>query len=66
MQRVNEELLKLIILEIKNNNKITEKELANKYYYSERTIRRYFKILKDSDQLKLINTGKNRCWKLLC
>ena len=65
MQRVNSEILKVIIKEIQSNNKITEKELSTKYYYSERTIRRYVKILKDAGIIKMSNSGKKRSWEIM-
>jgi len=65
VQTLNEELLKMILLEIKNNSKVTQVELAKKYFYSERTIRRYFKVLKNSGKIKLINIAKKRAWKIL-
>ncbi len=64
MRKRNEGLLEIILNEIKDNSKITEMELAKKHYYTERTIRRYFKILKDSGKIKLVNTGKKREWKI--
>lgn len=63
MQSINIDLLNYIMEEIKDNKKITEVYLANKYGYSERTIRRYIKILKDQKKIKL-KTGKNREWIL--
>jgi len=62
---VNEKLIQIILQEIKKNSKITEKELSKKYFYSERTIRRYFKVLKDNGKIKLISVGKNRSWEIL-
>ena len=64
MKELNKELLEKIIDEINKDSKITELSLSKKYYYSERTIRRYFKTLKDSGKIKLIGTGKNRRWKI--
>lgn len=60
-----EELLKKILMELQENSKMTEKEIAQKFYYSERTIRRYFKILKDRKIIVLITTRKNREWKVI-
>jgi len=65
MKKVNQKLLEVILNEIKKNNKITEKELAIKYYYSERTIRRYFKLLKNHGKIKFIKIGKNRSWNIV-
>lgn len=64
MKKINKEMLEIILIEIKDNSKVTELTLANKYGYTERTIRRYFKILKDSGKIKLIDTGKKRAWKI--
>lgn len=64
MKKINKEMLEIILIEIKVNSKVTELTLANKYGYTERTIRRYFKILKDSGKIKLIDTGKKRAWKI--
>lgn len=64
MKKINEELLEIILKEIKENSKVTETMLAKKYDYTERTIRRYFKILKDSGKIKLVGTGKKRAWKI--
>ncbi len=54
-----------IIKEIKNNQDITEAILAKKYNCTERTIRRYFKILKSEGKIIMIRKGKNRYWKVL-
>lgn len=64
MKKINKEMLEIILIEIKADSKVTELSLANKYGYTERTIRRYFKILKDSGKIKLIDTGKKRAWKI--
>lgn len=65
MLKLNQELLESILREIKTSNKVTEKDIASKYYYSERTIRRYFKILKDNGKIEIRGNGKNRVWKIL-
>lgn len=57
--------LNFILKEIKNNPKITQRELAYKYDYSERNIRRYFKILKDKDYIKYVSKGKKSKWIIL-
>lgn len=54
-----------IIEEIKNNQDITEIELTKKYGCSERTMRRYFKILKNEGKIVMLRKGKNRYWKVL-
>ena len=62
MREINKYLLEDIINEIKDNGNITEKEISNKYYYSERTIRRYFKILKDKGFIELVKSGNRNKW----
>lgn len=64
MKIIDADLLTNIIEEIKYDFQITENKLAQKYGVSERTIRRYIKILKDNGKLKLINNGKKKKWKL--
>ena len=61
----NQELLDNIVKDIKENGKITERELANKYYYDVRTIRRYIKLLKDNKIIRLNARGKNRHWIII-
>ena len=55
--------MQIIYNEIKLNPKITQKELSKKYSVSERTIRRYCKILKDNGYIKYIvnKTSSNWC-----
>ena len=65
MKYKNYELLDKILMEIRNNSKITENFIAKKYLFSERTVRRYFKYLKDNKKIKLVNKGKDREWKIL-
>ena len=47
------------------NYKITERELANKYGCTERTIRRYIKILKNQNMIKLEGKGTKSKWVIL-
>ena len=54
-----------ILLEIKNNKNITEKELAKKFNYSERQIRRFIKELRDKQKIKMEGFGKKKIWKIL-
>lgn len=54
-----------IIEEIKNNQAIKEVDLAKKYGCTERTVRRYFKVLKSEGKITLVRKGKNRIWKVL-
>ena len=65
MRSKNIELYSNVISEIKNNSFITERELADKYLVTERTIRRYIKELKDSKKITLVKIGKIRMWKIL-
>ncbi len=62
---MNKELLKNIYNEIKLNPKISQKELARKYNVNERTIRRYYKILKDSGYIIKQSSGKKTKWFIL-
>ncbi len=48
---MNKSDIETIFLEIKNNNKITQKELAKKYNCHERTIRNKIKKLKDDKRI---------------
>ena len=61
IKKINFKLLNSIIQEIKNNDKTTQPYLAKKYGYSERTIRRYFKILKNDICITYI--PKEKTWK---
>ena len=45
MNIVNKKLLKSIYNELTLDSKVSQKQLAKKYSVSERTIRRYYKIL---------------------
>lgn len=65
MKYKNKELYHEIIQEINKNSQITERELSEKYEVSERTIRRYFKDLKDNKKIRLIRNGKYREWHIL-
>lgn len=65
MRRKSEILADNIYGEIKKNPKITELELANKYDYSERTIRRYVNYLKESGKIRLISFGRKKIWQIL-
>ena len=64
MKTLKYELLLSIIEDIVNNNSITERVLANKYEVSERTIRRYIKILKDANIIE-IKDSKKRKWLII-
>ena len=65
MRCINQKLIEEIILEIKLCENITERELANRFLVSERTIRRYIKKLKGSNRVVLINNGKKKKWKII-
>lgn len=60
----NDKLLELVYEEIKNNSRITEREISEKTFYNERTIRRYVKRLKEKGLIKSINTGRQHYWIL--
>lgn len=65
MKLIDKDLLQKIYKEIANNDKATEVLLAEKYYCSERTIRRYIKLLKDNKYITLEGTGRKRKWIIL-
>ena len=65
MRRLKQDFFKLIIKEMKENNTVTEISLAAKFKVSERTIRRYIKILKDEGKISLDGYGEKRIWKVL-
>ncbi len=65
MKSLNQDLLTNIFSEIYNNGYVTEKSLATKFSYSERTIRRYLKILKENNYIMLLGSGKKRKWIIL-
>ena len=56
------ELLKLIYEEIIDDEKVTEFYLARKYNVTERTIRRYIKVLKDRGILTIEDSGIFKRW----
>ncbi len=65
MKKINKILLKNILNAMKDNSNITEIEIANRYFYSERTIRRYIKILKNNEYIKMTGNGRRRKWIVL-
>ena len=65
MKLIDKELLQKIYWEIANNDNITEVLLAEKYYCSERTIRRYIKLLKENKYIVMKGTGRKRKWIIL-
>ena len=59
-------MLKYIYNELKFNSKVSQKEVAiKKYAINERTIRRYYKILKDYGYITQINTGRKTEWHVI-
>ena len=65
MRTLNNKMLNNIYKDIKKNFIVNEIYLANKYLCSERTIRRYIKILKDNKLIKLEGSGTKRIWKCI-
>lgn len=65
MRNKNNKMYDIILNKIKQNNKVTEVYLAQKYEVHERTIRRYIKDLKDNNIIKLSIEGKNRQWIII-
>ena len=55
----------LIFEDIKNSKNVTQKNLAIKYNCHERTIRRYYKILKDNNYIEYIVNGNEKKWKII-
>ena len=49
---------------LKENPKITQKEISNKLKASERTIKRNIKVLKDNGYIERIGAKKNGYWKV--
>ena len=64
MKKIDKNLLEKLFNEIKNNSQVTEIYLANKYLCTERTIRRYLKILKENNYISLYGYGRKRRWKI--
>ena len=65
MKVLNKKILINTYNELKLNSKVSQIELAKKYGVSERTIRRYYKILKDSGYINYIIDSKNSRWNIL-
>ena len=65
MNIVNKKLLKSIYNELTLDSKVSQKQLAKKYSVSERTIRRYYKILKDNEYIIQFNTGRKTEWHII-
>ncbi len=65
MKIVNNDLLKNIYNELKLDPKVSQIELAKKYDVNERTIRRYYKILKDNGYIVQQSSGRKTTWLIL-
>ena len=65
MNVVNEGLLKKLYNELKLNPKVSQIKLAKKYDVNERTIRRYYKILKDNGYIVQQSSGRKTVWHIL-
>ena len=65
MKKIRKDLVISIYMELKANDKVTEKELSQMFLVSERTIRRYIKSLKDKNCIEFINYGKKKKWKII-
>ncbi len=65
MNVVNEGLLKKLYNELKLNPKVSQIKLAKKYDVNERTIRRYYKILKDNGYIVRQSSGRKTVWHIL-
>ena len=57
--------LKLIIEELKINNKITQTELSEKTSIPLRTLKRYIDILKENGYIERVGSKKAGYWKIL-
>ena len=65
MKIANKELLKKIYSELKLNPKVSQKTLARKYNVCERTIRRYYKVLKDNGFIIQYSSGRSTEWNII-
>ena len=64
MNVINKGLLKKIYNDLKLNSKVSQIELAKKYDVNERTIRRYYKILKDNGYIIQQDSGRKTVWHI--
>lgn len=64
MRTINYDLIVNILEEISNNNFITAKKISQKYGCNERTVRRYFKILKDEKLIRATKVGNKSKWNV--
>ena len=62
MKKLDQTVILYIINKIKSDPYITQNELAEELNLSERTIRRYFYILKSNDVLMMKKEGKIKMW----
>lgn len=60
-QQSRDEIISIIIQEVKNNKKVTRKEIAQKLGLTEKTIGRY---MKNIDNLKFIGRGRHGYWEI--
>ena len=58
-------LKELILEDIKKNPKITEEKIAEKYNYSDRTVRRYIRELREKNIIKSYGNGRKHYWKIM-
>ena len=65
VKSVVEERRKIILNIIKENNKITAKNIANLLETTERTIQRDLKILKELEQIERIGADSTGHWKII-
>lgn len=65
MKVLNKKILISTYNELKLNSKVSQIELAKKYGVNERTIRRYYKILKDSGYIIQQSSGRKTVWHIV-
>lgn len=59
------EIQRIIIVEMKNHNKITYDELAKIIGKNRRTILRHISVLKEKGIIKRIGPAKGGCWEVI-
>ena len=62
---MKKQLFELILKEMQETENFQEIDFIRKYQLNERTVRRYFKILRDKGLIKRIGVGKDRHWIVL-
>ena len=65
MKVLNKKILISTYNELKLNSKVSQIELAKKYGVNERTIRRYYKILKDNGYIIQHSSGRKTVWHII-